>query len=163
SVLATSNNIASADSDGGAGSIVLSIAVMLPTAIVGGGTTAEFDGTLVHGVTDAASLDVEAHGENRATATTTVVSIGIVGASGATADAEITSDANVEALVGSTASIATSGAVTVLAQLQGEKNHAKATADGGSGGILANISILLAQASVAGGVSAELDGKVLGS
>src|SRR5262249_3796239 len=101
SVLATSNNTASANAPGGAGSGLISVVEMLPTAKVGGGTKAEFDGTLV-----GASLDVEALGENSATASLVVVSIGLLGSgAGADADAEITSDANVEAAIGSAASV----------------------------------------------------------
>src|SRR5262249_47112355 len=114
-VLATSDNTASADADGGSGSVLVSIAVMLSTAMVGGGTRAEFDGTLVDGTIDAALLDVEALGKNTATATVTVASVALAGGAGATATAEVTPFADVEALVGSTASIALTGALTVSA------------------------------------------------
>src|SRR6185436_14833989 len=158
-VLATSDNDADADAVGAAISGV-AISVMLPTAIVGGGTKAAFDGTL----TTAASLDVKALGENTADAKAIVANVSFIGGgSGATAKAEITSAADVEALVGSTASITTTGAVLVDARLQGEKNHANARAEGGVGSIFAAVSVMLAQANVGGGVAAALDGDVLGS
>ncbi|HEX7826194.1 MAG TPA: hypothetical protein VF477_14920, partial [Mycobacterium sp.] len=162
-VLATGDNNAVADGLGGSVSGV-SIDVALQTAKVGGGTKAAFDGTLVDATVDAASLTVKALGENTADAHVVVFNVSIVGGgAGATANAEITSAADVEALVGSTASIATSGAVLVDARLQGQGNHANARAEGGSGGVLANVAIMLADAKVGGGIAAAIDGDVLAS
>src|SRR5690606_38037417 len=107
---------------------------------VGGGVLARFDGVLVEGAiaggaAGASTLDVEAKGENVATATTDIKNISILGAgSQASALATIASTADVEAKIGSSARIATSGAVTVDARHQGEKNKAKALVQGLTGG-----------------------------
>ena len=58
---------------GGAGAVQLS--VMTPESRVGGGVRAQFDGDLMDVVTDAASLTVQARGENIADARTFVGSV----------------------------------------------------------------------------------------
>jgi hypothetical protein len=159
-VLATGRNTATAKANGGSGGLI-SVSVMLPTAKVGGGVKAEFDGDLSDAATDAASLSVKALGQNVATATTSVGGISLVGGAGAQATAEVTAEADTEAYVGESASIAVSGAIVVDARLQGEMNKARALAEGLSGGLLAAVSIMGADATVRGGVSAGFDGDVL--
>ena len=104
---------------GGAGGVI-SIAVMIPTAVVGGGVTANFDGTL----TAADHLTVTATASNKADAHTFVVSIGLVaGSAGAIADAEILSSAVTHALIGSDASVSVTNGITVDAHLIGRPEH----------------------------------------
>ena len=62
-VTAKGHQTATADTNGGAGGVI-SIAVMVPTAIVAGGVTANFDGSLTH----ADHLTVTATGSNKADA-----------------------------------------------------------------------------------------------
>lgn len=158
-VLATGDNNASAVANGGSGGAI-SISVMLPEAKIANLVKAEFDGVLVDGTTDASRLWVKALGENTASATAKVGQISLLGGAGAQAKATITSEADVEALVGANASIATSGEVLVDARLQGDKNKAFAQALGLSGGILASVAVIRAEATVSGGVTADFDGDV---
>ena len=105
-VNAISFNHATAFAPGGAlGGIA--VAVMLPFAFVTGATSATVSGT----VTASASTTVSALGDQLASAEADVASISLVGVNGAFADAEITSGANVEAIVGSGATIGSSGLV----------------------------------------------------
>ena len=68
-MLATGDNNATAQANGGAGSLGLSLGVMIPTAKIGGAVKASFDGILI-----AATLNVLAKGENTATSTAVVAS-----------------------------------------------------------------------------------------
>ena len=131
---------------------------MLPTAKVGGSVNAQFDGDLVGG-----SLNVKALGENKATGTTKIISISLLGGDGAQANAEVTSFADTTARVGANASIDVTGAVVVDARLQGLRNKARAVAEGFAGGVRASISIMGASAVVSGGVSSTFAGDVLGA
>ncbi|UZJ27066.1 hypothetical protein RHODO2019_19090 (plasmid) [Rhodococcus antarcticus] len=169
-VVATGVNSATANASGGsAGGIAIS--VMLPSAHVDGGVVATFDGTLPNAGVKAGSLLVRATGSNTATATALVVSISLLGGSGASAQAYIGSTATVNAVVGTDASVAVTGATTVTAQfgtLDGSgnlvagsgHNDATATATGGTGGILAAISVILSYAENGGGTDAEINGTI---
>ncbi len=159
-VLATGDNSATAAASGRSGAAV-SIIEILSEAKVGGGVKAQFDGDLPDQATDASRLWVKALGENIATATTTVKSVSLADSSkNALATATITSNADVEALVGQDASIVTSGEVLVDARLQGNKNKATADALGKSDGILGANSQMDAEATINGGVTADFDGDV---
>src|SRR4029079_11796607 len=95
----------------GSGGIV-GIAAGHTLATVGGALKAELNGDVL----DGASADVKANGTNDATAHALAISISLGGAAGANAYAEVTDQADVEALVGSTASLTVpGGAVQVLA------------------------------------------------
>jgi Bacterial Ig-like domain/RTX calcium-binding nonapeptide repeat (4 copies) len=156
SVVSTAHQSATADTDGGAVG-GLSIAVMIPTATVGGGVTANFDGTLV----SADHLNVTSTASNDANAHTFVVSIGIVGGgAGAVADAEVTKTAVTEAEIGSDANVSVAHAITIDSHLIDSQNTATATADGGSGGGVAAAAVFVADAEVDGHTIGEVDGKV---
>ena len=137
----------------------ISIAAMLPSARISGATAARIDGT----VTSSTSVTVQTRAENVASATAFVAGIGVGQATIVIADAQITNSADVSAVIGSTASITTTGAVMVDAQLTGLKNKAKADVTGVSGGLAASISVILATAKVAGEVAAALNGSVSGA
>ena len=159
SVTATAHQNAVADTAGGAGGVI-SVAVMIPTALVGGGSTANFDGKLV----SADHLNVTATASNKADAHTFVASVSVLaGIGGATADAEILSSAVTNALVGSDASVSVTNGVTVDAHLFGDDNLATATADGGAGGGLVGAAVFKADAEDNGETVAEVDGAVTGA
>jgi len=91
---------------------------MPPTATVSGHTDAELNGS----VSSSASITVRADSENSVDAHAFVGSISVVGVSGAVADAEVTSGAYTDALVGG--SLNSSGAVTIEAKQHGDNNKA---------------------------------------
>ncbi len=152
---ATGNGVAHASSQHSGGGL-LAFSVMLPTASVGGGVLTSFDGH----VADAGSLLVQAAGQNTATSYAAIATLSLAGGQGAFADASVTSDAATQALVGSGASIATSGAVVVQAQLYGTKNTADAHAEGLSGGLIFSGSMMGSRGTVDAAVRARLDGTV---
>ena len=155
-VTATGHQTATADTAGGSGGGI-SISIMIPTAIVGGGVTANFDGTL----TAADHLTVTATSSNKADAHTFVFSVGILGGgAGAVADAEIQTTAVTHALIGSDASVSVSNGVTVDAHLFGDQNLATATADGGAGGGLVGAAVFKADAEDNGNTVAEVAGGI---
>lgn len=158
-VLATGTNEAQASAAGG-GIGGLSINVMLPEAIVGGGVLAEYSGQTLAQV---ASLNVEALGDNWANAETLVGNISLLGGAGANANAVITSDAEVQAHIGAAGLVDTFGTVLVDARLQGNMNLATANAVGAVGGALAGVSVMLATAEVGGSVIADVDGEISGA
>ena len=147
-VSATSINEASAVSDGGSGGGI-AVAVMLPTATVAGGTVALMDGDLL----DAATLDVKALGDSKATSSVLVVAVGLAVGAGAKSVAEVTAASNVEAAIGSAASITTTGTVNVEAI---SSREAGATARGGAGGFIAAGGIT-SDSSVRGSTSAHVN------
>ena len=157
-VTATSSNTAIAKADGGGGGFGVSVVVMKPTAIDGGGTNAGFNGD----ITSANSLTVRSRTADSANAHTNVVSISLVaGLSGGFASAAITAAAVGKASIGSTAHITVDGAVLVDAG-QSATSTATANADGGGGGLVSGAAFF-AGASVGGVTQAELDGHVLDS
>src|SRR6188768_3726253 len=103
-VQADADNDALAESDMGSGGVVGVTGGSL-FAIVGGGVKAELDGD----VTNAASVTVQADGFNNAKADALAIAVGLVAGSGASAYAEVTDQADVEALVGLTASLTVPG------------------------------------------------------
>ena len=157
-VWANAFNRAVADAPGGSAGGV-SVDVMLPIATVSAATRAQVDGDF----TSSTSLTVRATAQNTATATVLVIGVSVIGLSGAYADAEITSSSVVEAKVGSTASLASTGAVTVDAHTTGTGNTATADAEGGTGGGIAALSVMVTNAEIDGAVRARLDGDVTGS
>ena len=157
SVTATGANTATAIAENTGGGL-LAFSAMLPIAKTGGAVTAEFDGGL-----DAGSLTVHALGENTPTATASVETISLIGASGAFAEADVTGDAATDATVGASAHISTTGDIIVQSELQGSKNTATATSNGLSGALFAAISIMGSKAEVDAAITAHLDGTVTGS
>src|SRR5262249_25269843 len=93
----TAANLAEATAEGTATGAI-SVGVFIAEAHVDGAVLAEADGGV-----DGGSLDVNATGANTATATTRSFQIGLLGFGGAGTLAEIDSDADVTAKVGSTA------------------------------------------------------------
>ena len=165
-VLATSTNSASATTTASSGGIgAQRQRADLGGATVAGRTKAEFNGTIPSTGTKTASLLVQTRGRNQAITDTKVatVSAGLSGTA-VSADAEVTTAADTQALVGSTASVNVSGGVTIDAQLttdggNGKQNYALAKVYGGSvGGISAGV--VLSNALVAGSVEAKLNGAV---
>jgi hypothetical protein len=155
-VTATGHQTATADTNGGAGGVV-GIAAMVPTAVVGGGVTANFDGSL----TAADHLTVTATASNKADAHTFVISIGLATGSLAVADAEILSSAVTHALLGSDASVSVTNGITIDAHLIGpDQNTAVAHADGGAGGLLGSATVFKADAEDNGQTVAEVAGGV---
>ncbi len=155
-VTAKGHQTSTADTNGGGGGII-SIAVMVPTAIVAGGVTANFDGSL----TAADHLTVTATGSNKADSHVVVVSVGIAaGGAGAVADSEIQTTAVTHALVGSDASVSVTNGVTVDAHLVDDQNLAKTKASGGGGGLLAALVVFKADAEDNGETVAEVAGGV---
>ena len=93
-------------------SVGVAIALMFPYAEISGHTRVQVDGS----VTASASVSMEAQASNAATATAIVASVGFAaGASGAYAQAVITSGADTTARVGSSASLTSPGAITLRA------------------------------------------------
>ena len=157
-ITAQATNKATADAPGGSlGG--MSLAVMIPSATVSGATLATVDGS----ISGASKITVRAQGENSATSTANILGLSIVGISGAVATAKVTDTADVEALVGSGASLGSTGEVKVEAVLVGVGNTAIATANAANLGGIGVGSIMVADATVAGGVRARLDGDVTAS
>ena len=153
SVTATGHNVATAAANGGSGGGI-SIAVMLPTASIGGAVHADVNGSV-----NAGSLTVTAIGQNKATSTTTVASIGLAGGAGAQATATITSAADTKAEIGAAGSVSVTGAVLVHGYLQGDQNLATATASGGAGGVV-TASGFVSFAEIGASVTGEVNGAV---
>ena len=154
SVTAQSTNTSFADSRAASGGLGTGT-VELPTALVGGATRSTFDGD----TTTAGSIDIETTSTNTATATPIALSVGGITAAGTEADAEVTGNADTEALVGSTASIGATGAITVKANAH---NNATSSVTSASLGAI-TIQIMLPVAKVDAGTKARLDGSVTGS
>ena len=157
SVTAISQNTATAKSDAASGGLGLSLAVNMPTAKVDGATLAQFNGD----ADNATSFLVQATSANTATATADIFSAGLIGAgAGASSDAEITSDASTQALVGSASTIEAPGVdVQILAT---SANHATAVADGNSLSIGLSISVMIPTANAGGLTKASFDGDLPG-
>ena len=139
---------ATADGDGTG---FISAGVFFANASVGGATVAELDGT-VHA---SASVTVQAAGANDADGNTKSFGLGGFAISGAGVDAEVTSTADVNAIVG-TGTIASTGAIAVTAT---STNTANATSDAANGGLVAG-GITVPTAKVSGGTTAELGANV---
>ena len=162
-VKATSTNSASATTTAVGAGIGGSVNVQISEAIVAGRTKAEFNGTIPSTGTKTASLLVQTRGRNQAIADLEVltVSAGLSGTA-VVADAEVTSAADTQALVGSTASINVSGSVIVDSQLTtGRERKAELRADEGLrrlGSAASRPGLVLDTAIVAGSVEAKLNG-----
>ena len=154
-VKATASNSADAEAPGGSGGGV-SITVLLAFAVLSGHTTTTVDGS----VSNATDITISAIADNTATANTFVIGVSVIGLSGAVATATIGQGANIVTTVGSTSTLAGSGAVTVEAKTRGTGNLATATAEGGSGGVLFAGVLFIGVATVEGSVQAHLNGKV---
>ena len=132
----------------------ISISFLLPTAKVGGATTANFDGQLVAG----ANLTVRSRGSNLATATANIVNFSIGGVSGANANAEIQTGADVVAGIGPDATVDITGAVLVDAGLT-TPNQAPAETHSTGVGLISG-GVFFASSKIGGAVVARLDGSV---
>src|SRR6185295_18979371 len=152
-VKAEATNRATADAPGGVGGGV-SIAIMVPIALVTGDTRARVDGD----ITSSTGITVQAIGENVAEAHVIVIGVSVIGITGAVATAQVDSD--VEAIVGSSSSLASSRLVRVEAKLKGDKNKVEAEALAGSFGGIGTFSIMGGVATLNGDVRAQLDGDV---
>jgi hypothetical protein len=107
-VAAHSHDTAKAFTPGGGGGGV-SISIMVPIASVGGATRARVDGD----ITGSSSITVQATGENRVDASAIVFNLSLFGISGAVSHATLDSSADIEAIVGSSSSLSSSGNVLV--------------------------------------------------
>src|SRR6185436_1054606 len=145
-------NKAVASTLGLAGGSFVGVTVMLSQAKVGGGVSADFDGDVL----SASQITVQALGGNRAESHTVAAAVGTLSGAGTGSIAEVTQDADVVASVGATGSLYTSGALLVKAT---GDNDAVADTGAGAGGI-AGITGSQLSATIAGGVTAELDGDV---
>src|SRR4029077_16029992 len=139
----------------------LGVTVEFVTALVGGETRAEFDGTVPapSGLDpQTANLFVQGHGQNTATSNTKLAAISIAGGAGAEADAEIQTGADVIAKAGSSASIDVSGGGSLDAELTndgaGHFNYSNASILSGALGAV-NAGIFFANSLIGGAVTAE--------
>ncbi|MHB1242601.1 MAG: beta strand repeat-containing protein, partial [Gaiellaceae bacterium] len=147
-VIATSDNDATAESDGVSGGLV-SLGVNLPTATVSAATVARVDGDVSAGD----DITVSATSDNTADASSSAFDFGLLfSGQGSSAEAEVTSAAETRAEIGAAAVIAAGGDVLVGAT---SANWAAATAPTGQGGAVA-VAILLAEAAVSAGTIATV-------
>ena len=154
-VLADASNVAKATAPGvTVGAITL--AAMLPSALVSGHTTAKLNGS----VEASTGVTVQAVAENHAKASATLASVSIGGISGAFADAEVADTADIDAIVGSTSGIESSGIVLIEAKTKGAQSKAEATVQGASGGALLSGTIFGSSAISGGRVHAALEAPV---
>ena len=130
---------------------LISAGIFLAKALVGGATTATLNGN----VTGSSTIVVLANGMNASKASTSAFGLGAFSITGAGVDSEVTSSADVNAIVG-TGSLTSSGAISVTATSQ---NTATATSDAANGGIVAG-GVSVPTAEVAGGTTAELGANV---
>jgi hypothetical protein len=132
---------------------------MVPIASISGATRARVDGD----ITASASIEVRATGENHVDARADIGSLAVFGASGAVALATIDTSAAIEALVGASSSLASSGAVVVDAHTVGVGNKAFARARLISGGAFGSFGVMVSIAKDNGGIAARLNGDVTSS
>ena len=157
-VLAYSTHKAVANAPSASGGLV-SLSAMLPTAEISGHTWAKLDGS----VSSSTQTTVQASAQHSVTASAFIGSITVIGVSGAFASAEITDTADIDAIVGPSASIASSGAVVVEAIQHGDGNLALATAKAFTGPGVAAGAIIVSKAAIAGRTRAQLGGSVTSS
>ena len=131
----------------------ISLGVAVPTATIGGGVSAGYDGSVTGG-----GLSVEAMGTYTATVDSHPIAIGVVAGNGAAADAEVTADAQVNSSVGSDAVLTLGGnGVTVESTVV---TDVTATMDSAAFGGLA-VSVMFADAHDRGGSHASFDGELV--
>ena len=108
---------------------------------------------------EAGSIEIAADNTVDAFADILIISLGAVGGSGARVDVDV--DASSEALVGSagggTTTLSTTGSISVLAT---STQRSRATANGGTGGILIGVAWLIADATLTGTTRAQILGAV---
>ncbi|MDX2379978.1 MAG: hypothetical protein QNM02_09510, partial [Acidimicrobiia bacterium] len=130
-----------------------SFGIMVSLAEINGGVAARLNGD----VTGSSSVDVTASGVNFAEAFSLVISVGITASlAGAGSLAEIGSGADVEATVGLTSTVASSGDITVTAL---SDYDADSESHIGSGGLV-SIAVAVPQATIDGGTRAQFAGNV---
>ena len=150
-------NNARALADGFAGAVLGGGSFMASKASVGGEVQVTFDGDVL----GADAVTINADGTSLAETDTEATAIGGgFGAAGGAAVADVTSDADVEAVVGSSASFNARGVVTIHAD---SDLDADAFSDVAGGALLFGFSITKPQATVAGRTRAQLDGDVTGA
>ncbi|MGZ4129286.1 MAG: hypothetical protein ACXVPR_00475, partial [Actinomycetota bacterium] len=155
SVLVTASSVDHASATPTSAAVgAIAISFLLPTAKVGGATTANFDGQLIAGF----NLTVRSRSSNIATATADLVNFNIGGVSGAVANAEIQAGADVVAGIGADATVAITGAVLVDAG-QTTPNLAPAETHSTGVGIISG-GVFFATSKIGGAVTARLDGSV---
>ena len=155
-VLAHSDNTARSDTLGG---VVGGIAVnaQIPEALISGHTTVTFHGDVLA----ANDVTITSEAENTADATATLVSISVAGGGLVEVTADITDTADTATTVSSLASFSLTGSFTAQARTFGTGNTADALADRKAGGLLGDASVMIAEATVDGAVTATLDTSVV--
>ncbi|MDQ0612685.1 hypothetical protein QF046_000326 [Microbacterium sp. W4I4] len=153
---ATSTNVATVTTGMGAGGALFGVSVSVPSALVGGATTASVQGDVTAG---AAGVEVGATSHNSATTDVLIVSIGGLGAAAVNvADARITSAASTRALVLAGASVsAPGGAVSVHATAT---NVAAASTTSVSASATLSVSAQKSLVTIAGSTTASFDGDI---
>src|SRR6185503_11465604 len=132
------------------------ITALLAFSVLSGHTRTTVNGDFA----GASTITIQSIADNTATASSLLVSVSVAGLGGAVATAEITSAADIETIIGSTAVLSASGRVVIEAKTRNSDNRAIADAKGGSfGGVLSG-SIMVATAKVNGAVRVQLDGDV---
>src|SRR4029077_4602922 len=113
---ATSHDVANSHSDLASGGLLGGLSIAVPTAEVEAPTDVSIDGS----VSSSTSVTMQAQSANFANVQTSPFSVGLIGAgAGVAADAEVTTSAKTDALIGpnsgSGASIHSSGQISLLA------------------------------------------------
>ena len=163
-VQATSTNRATSQTLAIGAGIGAAVAVQVTVAEVAAPTRARFDGDILSTPTKTAGLLVQAQAGNQAVAETKVLTVS-AGLSGTGVSSTALVSGEMLAVLGSTASVNVSGAVTVKALLStfsGEQNLARSTLQGLAGGGIA-AGIVVIDATVSGSVRALVNGAITGS
>ena len=132
SVTATASNSADAEAPGGGGGAFQS-SIMLAFAVLSGHTTTTMDGS----VSNATDITISAIADNTAIANSFVFGVSVIGLNGGAGFATLDTGSDIEASVGSTASLGGSGTIKVEAKTRNDGNKADAKAEGGAFGALA--------------------------
>jgi hypothetical protein len=149
-VTALSDNNANADTDV-AGGGVATFGKSTTTATIEGGTKAQLEGDVTH----ATGVTVRATSGNDARAEAIVGALGVFANSSGFADAEITAEADTEALVGTTASLSVPGGDVLVEAISDD--NATAHTGGGAGAVVSLVK-LFPTAQVEGATKASFDG-----
>ena len=153
---AKSDNYALAHTDAAAGGALIGFAFSVPTAEIGGGTTASVEGNVAAG---SAGVTVKSTSNNQAIVEVLILSIGGLGSAAVNvADAEITSAAVTDAVVATNSSVSAPGGPVKL--LATSTNSAQGTTTAVGAGLGASVSIQKSVATVAGRTKAEFTGTI---
>jgi hypothetical protein len=148
-VRAVADNDATVESDAGSGGIV-GVTGSALTAKVGGATKAELSGAVL----GASSVRVEAIGNNNAHADALAIAFGLFTGAGIDPSARITDEADVEAFIGSDATVMVPGGL--VAVHASSTNTATAQSTGASASIV-GIQVMDVDASIGGSTRAHVD------